>query len=181
MFVIRGNGLFELKIENTIDYATFAITLLISTFIMSCFVYFGENDIIILENNLKSHVYCYLWAGVPFVCGSFAGVISIRAITEARIFLKSKINVGHVSEHVVLLRKLKVFLDVAIVVTYFVCLPMSSVILVGPRTEQKIQQPLIPFLVFMAVWPLIIHIFCRICMQLVREKCFREKYRNINL
>lgn len=163
-----------------INHTNVAITLLISIFIMSCLVYFGENGIIIIENNLNSRVYCYLWAGVPFVCGSFAGVIAIRAINEARFFLKSKINVGHVSEHVVLLRKLKMFLDIAIVVAYFVCISMYSVVLVGPQTGQKMQQPLILFLVFMAVWPLIIHIFCRVYMQLVREKCFREKYKNMD-
>lgn len=174
IFEIKDNGgiisrIFGLNKKNVI------ISLGISSFIFFCYIYFGENCVIIMPEVFKIRVRCYIWGVLPVLYGSFSGAIMVRAMSEAWNFLKSSINRRYIDNYLFNLKKLKYFLNISIASTYAMCLLMYITVLLGPRKENEISQPLVLFLLFLILWPLIIHIFCRIYFVMVREKCFEEK------
>lgn len=119
---------------------------------------------------------------VPILCGSYAGAITIRAIIEAWNFLKKHINEKYIDNYLVLLIKLRRFLNISVICTYVMCFAMYVVVLAGPISstgENTIQQPLLLFLMFLVLWPLTVHIFGRWYLETVKTKCFEKKFNNM--
>ena len=181
--------IFEIKEDKEIINRIFGLNTInificcgISVFILACYVYFGENGIILLPEEMDSYIPCYFLGIVPIVCGSFAGAITIRVIMEAWNFFQHDINEKNIDNYLVLLLKLRRFLYISVIATYAMCLAMYVVVLVGPisSTEDKvIQQPLLLFLFVLILWPLAVHIFCRQYLERVKTKCFEARFGNI--
>ena len=157
-----------------INAINLVITISITAFILICYIYFVENGIIFFPQELDRRLYRYGYCLgiIPSLCGSFAGAIAIRTIYEAWNFLKNDIYKKSLFEFILLLKNLKKFLDISIISTYMMCIAMYLAVFEGPY--DSVGQPLILFLVFLALWPLAVHIFCRIYLTIVSEKCFEK-------
>ena len=179
IFVLNGENnpiqdIFGMNVSNSI------ISIIICIILLACLIYFKNANIIFFSGQVKTDSIVYALAIIPFLFGSFSGAIMIKSLIHARMYLKNEIVDSCKKNYIYLLYKLKTFLNISIIATYVLCMSMYVVVLLGPRTNSKVDQSLILFLIFLIAWPLVTHIFCRIYLTLVRVKILRSQYSKVN-